>query len=155
MSIKRRTMLKGALAGSAVGVAVGAGLLTPQRVLAAWPKAAFEATAAADALKALNLESPTASGDITVTAPDIAENGAVVPVTVATTLAGLKSITLLSEKNPVPLIASFDLGEGAEGYVSTRIKMGATSDVRAVVLAGGKVYEAKKEVKVTIGGCGG
>jgi sulfur-oxidizing protein SoxY len=155
MSIQRRTVLKGALAGSAVGVAVSAGLLTPQQVLAAWPKEAFEAKAAEDALKALNLTGGAASADIVVKAPDIAENGAVVPVTVESSLKGIESITLIAEKNAVPLIASFDMGAGTEGYVSTRIKMGTTQDVRAVVKAGGKVFEARKEVKVTIGGCGG
>ena len=155
MSIQRRTILKGALASSAAGVAVSAGLLTPQRVLAAWPKDAFEAKAVDDALKGLNLTAPTASPDITVKAPDIAENGAVVPVTVETTLKDVESITIIAEKNPVPLVASFQMSPATEGYISTRIKMGATQDVRAIVKAGGKVYEAKKEVKVTIGGCGG
>ncbi len=155
MSIQRRTVLKGALAGSAVGVAVSAGLLTPQQVLAAWPKDAFDAKAADDALKALNLGGAAASADVVVKAPDIAENGAVVPVTIESALKGVESITIIAEKNAQPLIASFDLGAGAEPYVSTRIKMGSTQDVRAIVKAGGKVYEAKKEVKVTIGGCGG
>ena len=155
MSIQRRTILKGALASSAVGVAVSAGLLTPQQALAAWPKDAFEAKAVDDALKGLNLTAPTASPDITVKAPDIAENGAVVPVTVETTLKDVESITIIAEKNPVPLVASFQMSPATEGYISTRIKMGATQDVRAIVKAGGKVYEAKKEVKVTIGGCGG
>jgi sulfur-oxidizing protein SoxY len=155
MSIQRRTVLKGALAGSAVGVAVSAGLLTPQQVLAAWPKEAFEAKAVDDALKALNLSGATASAEVVVKAPDIAENGAVVPVTVESTLQGIESITIIAEKNAIPLIASFEMGAGTQGYVSTRIKMGTTQDVRAIVKAGGKVFEAKKEVKVTIGGCGG
>jgi len=155
MSIQRRTILKGALASSAVGVAVSAGLLVPQQALAAWPKDAFEAKAVDEALKGLNLAAPTASPDITVKAPDIAENGAVVPVTVETTLKDVESITITAEKNPVPLVASFQMSPATEGYISTRIKMGATQDVRAIVKAGGKVYEAKKEVKVTIGGCGG
>lgn len=155
MSIQRRTVLKGALAGSAVGVAVSAGLLTPQQVLAAWPKDAFDAKAADDALKALNLSGAAASPEIVVKAPDIAENGAVVPVTIESALKGVESITIVAEKNAQPLIASFDLGAGTEPYVSTRIKMGSTMDVRAIVKAGGKVYEGKKEVKVTIGGCGG
>lgn len=155
MSIQRRTILKGALAGSAVGVAVSAGLLTPQQVLAAWPKEAFEAKAVDDALKALNLTGASASPDIVVKAPDIAENGAVVPVTIESTKKDIESITIIAEKNALPLIASFAMGAGTEGYVSTRIKMGSTQDVRAIVKAGGNVYEARKEVKVTIGGCGG
>lgn len=155
MSIQRRTILKGALASSAVGVAVGAGLLAPQQVLAAWSKEAFEAKAVDDALKALGLAGAAASADVTVKAPDIAENGAVVPVTVESTMKDVQSISIVAEKNALPLIASFDLGAGALPYVSIRIKMGSTMNVQALVKAGGKVYEAKKEVKVTIGGCGG
>jgi sulfur-oxidizing protein SoxY len=155
MSIKRRTILKGAVAGSAVGVAISAGLLAPQSVLAAWPKEAFEAKTVDEALKGLGLGAGAASTDIAVKAPDIAENGAVVPITVEAGLAGIESITIIAEKNPVPLIGSFLMTADTEGYVSTRIKMGTTSNVVAVVKAGGKVYEAKKEVKVTIGGCGG
>ena len=155
MSIKRRTFLKGTLASGTVGVAVGAGLLTPQAVLADWPKQAFEAKKMDPALeKLVGTASPEASDKITVKAPDIAENGAVVPITVET---GLKAstITIVAKENPAPLIATFDMTDQTAGYVSTRIKMGKTSDVVAVVESGGKVYQAKKEVKVTIGGCGG
>jgi sulfur-oxidizing protein SoxY len=95
------------------------------------------------------------SGDISVKAPDIAENGAVVPVEITSSIAGTESITIFGEKNSLPLIAAFNFSNGAQGYVSTRIKMGTTSNVRAVVKAGGKLYSAAKEVKVTIGGCGG
>lgn len=155
-SMKRRVFLKGSLAASAMGAAVGAGLLTPQAVLAAWPKAAFEAKKVEDTLSSLMGSAVTdASSDITVKAPDIAENGAVVPVTISTSLAGVESIAILAEKNPSPLAASFDLGKGAQGFVSTRIKMGKTGDVIGVVKAGGKLYAARKGVKVTIGGCGG
>jgi sulfur-oxidizing protein SoxY len=154
--MKRRVFLKGSLAAGAVGAAVGAGLLTPQAVLAAWPKNAFEAKKAEDALSALmGTASTTATGDITVKAPDIAENGAVVPVTVSTSIAGVESIAILAEKNPSPLSATFNLGKGAQGFVSTRIKMGKTGDVIGVVKAGGKLFAARKSVKVTIGGCGG
>ena len=88
-------------------------------------------------------------------APDSAENGAVVPVEITSNIAGTESITIIGEKNTQPLIAQFGLMNGAQGYISTRIKMGATSNVRALVKAGGKMYTAAKEVKVTIGGCGG
>lgn len=95
------------------------------------------------------------SDKITVKAPDIAENGKVVPVTVdATGLGAVSSVTIVASKNPAPFIARFDLN-GPEGYVETRIKMGATGNVSAVVKAGDKLYVAHKEVKVTIGGCGG
>ncbi len=156
MSMQRRTFLKGTLAGSAIGVAVGAGLLTPRAVLASWPKKAFEAKSVGDALSALHGSSNAAdSGDIKIKAPDIAENGAVVPITISTTLGDLNSISVIAEKNPVPLVASYEMGPSAEGYVSMRIKMGKTSDVVAVVKSGGKLFRAAKEVKVTIGGCGG
>ena len=156
MSMQRRTFLKGTLAGSAIGAAVSAGLLTPRAVLAAWPKNAFEAKSVGDALSALHGSSDAAdSGDIKIKAPDIAENGAVVPITVDTSLGNVESISVIAEKNPVPLVASYDMGPSAEGYVSMRIKMGKTSDVVAVVKSGGKLFRAGKEVKVTIGGCGG
>ena len=154
-SMKRRTFLKGSIATGAVGVAVGAGLLTPQMVLAAWPKAAFEATTVDDAVNGL-FGSTTLTGNdqIKIKAPDIAENGAVVPVSVTTDLAA-ESITIIAEKNASPLAASFILGSGALGDVSTRIKMGKTGSVIAVVKSGDKLYSTGKEVKVTIGGCGG
>jgi sulfur-oxidizing protein SoxY len=95
------------------------------------------------------------SDAINIKAPDIAENGAVVPITISTDMEGIESIALIAEKNPVPLVASFDLGTGAQGFVATRIKMGKTGDVVAVVKSGGKLYSARKGVKVTIGGCGG
>ncbi len=157
MTMKRRTFMKSTLAGSAVGVAVGAGLLTPQAVLAAWPNKAFEAKAVTDALSALfGSADVAASSDINVKAPDIAENGAVVPITVNTGISDVQSISVIAEKNPVPLVAAYDMGSSAEGYVSMRIKMGKTSNVVAVVKAAdGKLYQAYKEVKVTIGGCGG
>jgi sulfur-oxidizing protein SoxY len=156
MNTKRRTFLKGAGAAGTVAVAVAAGLLKPTEVLAAeWNKAAFDAKGMPDTLKAVGATGAADSKDITIKAPDIAENGAVVPVEVTSKIAGTSSIVLMVEKNASPLTANFDLANGAEGYVSTRIKMGQTSNVRVVVKAGGKSYTAVKEVKVTIGGCGG
>jgi sulfur-oxidizing protein SoxY len=154
--LKRRMLLKGTLATSTIGIAIGAGLLTPTAVLAAWPKEAFVAKDIPGALSSLlGADSAEESGDINIKAPDIAENGAVVPVTVSTTLPGVTSIAIIAANNPVPLIANFNLMEGAEGFVSSRIKMGKSGDVIAVVKSGGKLYKAGKEVKVTIGGCGG
>jgi sulfur-oxidizing protein SoxY len=151
--MQRRDFLKSTAVGSAV--ALGSSLL-PQTLLAAWPEAAFKAKSVDEALSALlGSTEKTESGDINIKAPDIAENGAVVPIQVTTTLPNVESISIIAEKNPVPLIASFNFGENAVGYISTRIKMGTTSDVIAVVKADGKLYSAKKEVKVTIGGCGG
>ncbi|HEY9148653.1 MAG TPA: thiosulfate oxidation carrier protein SoxY [Gammaproteobacteria bacterium] len=156
MNMKRRVFLKGTVASGAVAVAVGAGLLNPRQVLAAWPKSAFEAKSVSDVLKGIyESDLAPASSDITVDAPDIAENGAVVPVTVTTSLSNVESITILSEKNNTPLVATFNMTPAAEGYISTRIKMGQSSNVIAVVKADGKLHSARKEVKVTIGGCGG
>ena len=153
--MNRRTLLKRTLAVSAVSVAASAGLLIPGQVLAAYPKAAFAAKDVAGALSgALGASSYDMSGDIKIKAPDIAENGSVVPVTVTTKMSNVESISILSEANTSPLLASFNLSN-AEPYISTRIKMGKTGNVVAVVKSGGKLYASKKEVKVTIGGCGG
>ncbi len=153
--MNRRTLLKRSLAVSAIGVAASAGLLAPGQVLAAYPKAAFQAKDSSTALNdMLGSSNSSESGDIKIKAPDIAENGAVVPVTVSSGISGVESITLLADTNATPLLGSFDLSN-AEPYISTRIKMGKTGNVVAVVKAGGKLYSSKKEVKVTIGGCGG
>ena len=152
--MNRRTLLKRTLAFTTVGVAASAGLLTPGQVLAAYPKAAFEAKDTAGALTgAVGSGSYEDSDDIKIKAPDIAENGSVVPVTVTSGMAA-ESITILADSNNTPMVASFNLN-GSEPYVSTRIKMGKTGNVIAVVKSDGKLYANKKEVKVTIGGCGG
>ena len=155
-SMKRRIFLKGSLATGAIGMAASAGLLTPRASLAAWSKDAFDAKDVNSALSGLFGSSDLSGSEkIKIKAPDIAENGAVVPVSVTTDISGTESISILAEKNATPLTASFILGSGTEGYVSTRIKMGKTSSVIAVVKANGKLYSTGKEVKVTIGGCGG
>jgi len=153
--MQRRTFMKGTFAASGVAVAISAGLLSPRAVLAAWPKSAFESKSVPDALSGLGISTTAPSGDITIKAPDIAENGAVVPVTVTTSIAGVSSISILAEKNGNPLTSTFSLKGSAQGFVATRIKMQKTSAIIAVVKAGGKAYSARKEVKVTIGGCGG
>lgn len=155
MNALRRNVLKGAAGAGTIAVAVAAGLLKPGQALAVAPRSAFEARNLADAMKGLGAANPAASNDITIKAPDIAENGLVVPVEVTSTLAGVTSIAIIAEKNNFPLVADFDLANGTEAYVSTRIKMGQTALVRAIVTAGGKQFTATKEVKVTIGGCGG
>ncbi|NOR52262.1 MAG: thiosulfate oxidation carrier protein SoxY [Gammaproteobacteria bacterium] len=154
---KRRLFLKGTMAGGVVALVAGAGLLSPRQVLAAWPKAAFEAKGLYEAMKGISgTDTATGSADIIIKAPDIAENGAVVPIKIdARKISGVTSIAILAEKNPTPLIANFKLGKSTQAFVSTRIKMGKTSNVIAVVSAGSKVTSARKEVKVTIGGCGG
>jgi len=155
MNALRRNVLKGAAGAGTVAVAVAAGLLKPTQALAGVPRSAFEAKNVGDALKGMGAPAPADSKEITIKAPDIAENGAVVPVEVTSGIAGTSAIAILAEKNANPLVADFALMGGAEGYISTRIKMGQTALVRAVVTAGGKSYTAAKEVKVTIGGCGG
>jgi sulfur-oxidizing protein SoxY len=137
------------------GLLAGAGML-PQAAHAAWSEAAFAAKTMADAVKALGGSAPVESKDVTITGPDIAENGAVVPVGAATGLAGAKRLLLLVEKNPSVLAAVFDLTDKVEANVSTRVKMGQSSNVYAVAMMGdGKVFFAQKEIKVTLGGCGG
>ncbi len=153
MSMKRRHFIKNTLVGGAV--AAGA-VAMPQLAIAEWNKAAFEAKSVDDALNALvGASGMEDSAEIKIKAPDIAENGAVVPIQVTTSMKGVESIAIIAEKNPVPLVANFKFGANGAGFVSTRIKMGKTSHVLAVVKVGDKLYSAKKEVKVTIGGCGG
>ena len=151
---KRRTLLKGSLAAGSVGVAVGAGLLNPDQALADWNAAAFQARDVPTALtQLLGSESAEISSRIKIKVPDIAENGAVVPVAVETDLPGVTSISIIAANNPVPLVASFDLAESAVPFVATRIKMAKTSGVIAVVRAGGRLYKNAQNVKVTVGGC--
>lgn len=132
-----------------------AGLL-PATAQAAWDKGAFEAKTMADLMKAMGAGAPTESKDVTITGPDIAENGAVVPLGASTTLPGAKRMLLLVEKNPNVLAAAFDVTDAVDANVATRVKMGQSSNVFAVaMMADGKVLFAQKEVKVTLGGCGG
>ena len=153
MHDRRRGLLKGAGAAAA---ALAAGLLKPGETLAAaWNKEAFGAKSAADALKSLGAPGPVDSKDILIEAPQIAENGAVVPIEISSNLPNTKSLMVLIEKNPFPLAAKFDFFEGAVPFVKVNVKMGESSYVRVVAEAGGKHYTAVKEVKVTIGGCGG
>ena len=133
-----------------------AGLLPAIARAAGYEKAAFDAKTMAELNKALGTAAPVESADVTLTAPDIAENGAVVPVAVATTLPGVKRMLILVEKNPSVLSAMFDVSDAVEPSFSTRVKMGQSSNVYAVALmADGKALFARKEVKVTLGGCGG
>jgi len=149
----RREML--ARSAQVAGLMAGAGLL-PTTALAAWPQAAFEAKTLADVVKALGGGAPAESKDVTITGPDIAENGAVVPVGCATALPGVKRMALLVEKNPSALAASFDVTDAVDANFSTRVKMGQSSNVIAVVMMNdGRVLYAAKEIKVTLGGCGG
>ncbi|CAC9633553.1 thiosulfate oxidation carrier protein SoxY [bacterium endosymbiont of Bathymodiolus sp. 5 South] len=147
--MERRLFLKSAMAGSAVATAVGAGLLTPSTVFAASAKfKGLSNTAVSNATSA-------GKGSFKFKAPKIAENGAKVPMEVnASKMSDVTNISFLVQENSTPLAASFNLS-GAVGFVSTRIKMGKTSEVDALVTAGGSTTKVTKEVKVTIGGCGG
>ena len=120
-----------------------------------YPEAAFKAKTEADAIKALYGKTAEASDKVKLDAPEIAENGAVVPVSVTTTLADVTSISFLVSENPVVLVASYRIPAGTMPSVANRIKMAKTSNVIVVVEAGGKIYSTTKEVKVTVGGCGG
>jgi sulfur-oxidizing protein SoxY len=146
-------MIKFLLASSAVATG---GLLGARNVFAAiWNKTGFESKTTAEALKSLGVAGAAASRDILITAPEIAENGAQVPVTVTSKIANTQSISIVIDKNPFPLSSTYELSNGADSYVSTRLKMGQTSNVIAIVKADGKYFTASKEIKVTIGGCGG
>ena len=149
----RREMLTHS--ATVAGLLATAGLL-PTAAQAAWNEAAFGAKSLADVVKALGGSAPAESKDVTITGPDIAENGAVVPVGASSSLPGVKRLLLLVEKNPSALAATFDVTDKVDANVSTRVKMGQSSNVYAVAMMGdGKVLFAQKEVKVTLGGCGG
>ena len=152
MQTRRETLKHSAIVA---GLLATTGLF-PQYALAAYNKTAFEAKSLAEVLKAIGAGAPVESKDVTIGGPDIAENGAVVPLTASTVLPGAKQMLILVEKNPAAMIAMFNLTDSVEVNVATRAKMGQSSDVYAVVImADGKVLFAKKEVKVTLGGCGG
>ena len=157
MNELRRSFLKRTGGMGALVAAVASGVFKPADVLAAARNdAAFKATSIGDALKALGISGATNSTAIAIRAPDIAENGAVVPIDITSNVPGTKSISLFVDNNPFPYIGTFDVIQGTEPYVHVRIKMGKSSDVRVIVAAAdGKYYQATKEVKVTIGGCGG
>ena len=157
MDALRRTLLKGAGATGALTAAIAAGLLKPSQVLAAeWNRAAFDAKDVAGALKAAGAGNAAESKDIVIRAPDIAENGAVVPVEIVSNIPNTISLAVVVDKRPFPLTTAFDFANGAVPEMALRVKMGQTSLVEALAkTSDGKFYIAKKEVKVTVGGCGG
>ena len=149
----RREML--AQSATVAGLLASVGML-PATAQAAWTAAAFESKTLADAVKALGGAAPVESKDVIVTGPDIAENGAVVPVGCSTALPGVKRMMLMVEKNPSVLASVFDVTDAVDASLTTRVKMGQSSNVFAVAMMGdGKVLYAVKEIKVTLGGCGG
>ena len=152
----RRKILRTLVIGSAYTATFAAGWLRPIRLLAAeWNNVAFDAKILSEALKNIGGTSAIESDQILLKAPEIAENGAIVPVEITSKIPGTQSIYIVADKNPQPLVAIFDIAAGLEPFISTRIKMGESSKVRVLVKAAGKFYVATQEVKVTIGGCGG
>lgn len=155
----RRMIIKGAVAGGLAGLGLAGGAPLTQARAAAdaskWPKDAFQQKTDADAIKALYGKSAEASDKVKLDAPEIAENGAVVPISISSTLPDVTSISLLVTENPYPLAASYKIPAGTTAMVASRLKMAKTSNVVALVESGGKLYSATKEVKVTVGGCGG
>ncbi len=152
--MKRRLFLKQSLAAGTMGLLVGSGLLLPKAALALWPAEAFQSKDPQQALQAMfgsnELEE---NPGITLTAPEMAENPAGVPIKVSVDMPDVESITIVALKNPLPLIASFKPGAGALPFVATRVKLGGSGDVIAVVKAGGKLYSARQKVKVSASGC--
>ena len=149
----RRDVLK--TSTQLAGLLATAGLL-PTAAQAAWTQAAFDAKTLPEAAKALGGGAPVESKDVTITGPDIAENGAVVPVGCSTALPGVKRMAILVEKNPSVLASVFDVSDAVDASFNTRVKMGQSSNVYAVAMMNdGKVLFAVKEIKVTLGGCGG
>lgn len=152
----RRKFLEASGGATLLGLLVAAGILKPSWASAAeWNKAAFEARSMKEALDALGVGTPAEGKDIVVIAPDIAENGAVVPIAATSNLPKTESIAFLVENNPNMLAASFLLSAESVPAVTTRVKLARTSNVSVLVKADGKFYVATKEIKVTLGGCGG
>ncbi len=156
MKQSRRTLLKASSGATVIALATATGVFKSGNVYALeWNKAAFDTKGLQETVKAMGGTVATESKDISITSPDIAENGAVVPVSVSSKLGNTESISILVEKNPNALSAAFEIPSGTEPFVSTRVKMGQTSNVYALVKADGKYFFATKEIKVTLGGCGG
>ncbi len=154
MDAQRREVLK--TGGGVLALVAAAGWIRPGEALAQeWNKAAFGTRSLAEAIKALGGSGSTESREILITAPDIAENSAVVPISVESRLPRTQAIAFVIEKNPSILSASFDIPEGTDAFVATRVKMAETSNVYALVRADGRYFHAVKEIKVTQGGCGG
>lgn len=150
MSLGRRSFLRtSAFAVAALGI-------HPRRAARAAERnqAGFQAKTAADAVKSIGAAGAVPSKEIVLKLPDVAENGSQVPIEITSRIANTEAIHIVADKNPFPLVASFDLPSGAEPYVVTRIKLADSSTVRVLVKAEGKYYSASREVRVTVGGCG-
>lgn len=155
MSMNRREVLKVGGGAAIYSALASMGFFAANPAMAAWNKAAFETKSIADTLKVLGVSGTANSADVVITSPDIAENGAVVPVGVASKIGKTEMIAVMVEKNPSMMAGMYQFGPNAEADISMRVKMGQSSDVYALVKADGKFYMTKKEIKVTLGGCGG
>ena len=156
MSYGRRIALKKLVSLFVTGSACLSGRLVPLRAFAAWPKAAFDAKTPKDLTDTLFKNMPVEKSDaITLLAPDLAENGGVVPITVSTTLKDVETITILAEENPRTLTSTYKLGKRVAAGVSVRVKLAKTQNVTAIVVSQGKAYSATRRITVSVGGCGG
>lgn len=154
MNTIRRNLLKSAAAAGFVRVAAAAGLLNSVTVqAAAWDKTAFSAEDIDAAVRSMWGIEAVVNDNISIKVPTLAENGAMVPVEIISNIPDTDSIAIIVEKNAIPLVAKFDFKNGGDGFVATRVKMAESSKVQAVVRAGGKIFKAGKEVKVTLSGC--
>ena len=154
--MKRRKFVQKSAGALSFGLAASAGLMPSLAgAQTAWNKVAFESKSLADAVKAMGGSSAAESKEVTLSAPEIAENGNVVRVGAQSTLAGTTWLGLIVEKNPAALTAGFDIFPGTDANMSTNVKMGQSSNVYALAKVGDKFFYAVKEVKVTLGGCGG
>ncbi len=153
---QRRKFLTGALALGGLGTAVGLGVLAPSRALAKWQEEAIMTTSLEDGLdRVLGGSTYQESDKVQLDAPEVAENGETVPVSVETSLPDVESVTLYVTENNAPISAVFELGRRARPRIAQRIQMADTSEVVAVVKSGGELYGTSRQVQVTVGGCGG
>jgi sulfur-oxidizing protein SoxY len=153
----RRKFLQGGASFALVSPLIGTGLLFPSKVMAAtWRREAFTARTANDALKAIGVNAPAESRDLVINAPEIAENGAKVEVEATSNLPNTRSLLILADKNPMPLCAELNFAGAALPYAKVQLKMAETTRIRAIAkTADGKSHVAYREIKVTLGGCGG
>lgn len=153
----RRKFLKAGASAAALSPLLGSGLLVPTRVLAAdWNKTAFTARNVSDALKAYGSASATDTRDIVINAPEIAENGAKVEVEISSNIANTRSLAIFADKNPMPLCSAIEFSGPVLPYIREQLKLSETTRIRVVAKTGdGKFHVAFREIKVTLGGCGG
>lgn len=153
--MRRRAFLQAFGSATALAPLIGTGLLQPRGALAAESgRAAFEARAVLEALRLIGAGGAEQNAALTIKAPEIAENGAAVPIEVISAIPGTTRLTVLVDKNPFPLVAQFNFGPEVIPRLQTRIKMAESSRLRLVASAGGRFYTVFRDVKVTVGGCG-